>query len=249
MRVIHAIVFLMLVAALPLRAQSDSDWVQEPEPIQGGGGGIIGFGGGVSGSWAFMNYAEFNTAISAQGFPAFSSDGMFLFGGHGYAYIIIVPNLRIGGMGAGGTRQSVSGATAANGNMYSSTRLTTSFGGVTLEYVIPMRRIHIAIGGLIGGGSHTLTLTRASLDDLRWPLAGVHRDELTQSYFAYQPWLSLEWEMHPLATLALTGGWSGASLGDWTLDGTHTISGMPDFKLDRAFVRLGLTVGFFLPEY
>ena len=247
MRTLLALLVFSCLIAVPLRAQSDSDSVDLPEPRRGGGG-IIGFGGGVSGTMALYNMTDLNSQLAAKQFPALSDKGMFLFGGHGYAYIVLVPNLRIGGMGAGGSIETIERLAGT----YRSSKFATSFGGVTLEYVIPFKRLHLAFGGMLGGGTRTLTLTQASDRDKHWsglfdPLGDI-RHELTQSFFAWQPWASLEWEFHPLAVLSLTGGWSGARNGAWRLDNAFDVQDVPDFKLDRAFVRLGLTVGFFLPE-
>ncbi|PLX29133.1 MAG: hypothetical protein C0600_08965 [Ignavibacteria bacterium] len=216
------------------------------------GGGIVGGGGGVTSTWMFMNTGKLNSALAEKGFPTLSEDGLFMFGGQGHAYIMLIPNLRMGGMGFGGgfeERRDLDG-------LYQSTKLDVSAGGVTIEYVIPVGRLHFAVGGMLGGGSYTLTLTQAENAGKTWgglfptelETSSDRRHELEQSYFAWQPWLTVEYELHPFVIVGLTGGWYGSSGGDWRLDEQFDVEQMPDFDFNAPFVRLGLTFGLFLGE-
>src|SRR5512145_225517 len=142
--------FLFLILAIGLTGISTTAFAQdEPEEAPARyRGGIVGAGGGVDALWYFFDATVLNSELVKKGMPQLSESGMFMLGGHGYAYIIVVPDLRIGGMGAGG---SVSETTIEN-NVLSKSKLSTSFGGVTIEYVFAFKRLHFAIGGLLGGG-------------------------------------------------------------------------------------------------
>lgn len=216
-------------------------------------GGIIGGGGGITPMWHFLNTSELNGTLGETGFPQLGEDGLFLFGGRGYFYIMLIPNLRIGGIGYGGgmetTRQQDDGS-------YRSSQLDVGAGGVTIEYVIPFGRFHIAFGGMLGAGSYTLTLTEGNrLADKTW--AGLfpqtpgtqaeNRLELYSSFFSWQPSLTFEYELHPFVVLGLTGGYFGGS-GSWRLNDYIDMEEMPDFKFESPFIRLGLTFGLFLGE-
>jgi hypothetical protein len=125
---------------------------------------------------------------------------------------------------------------------------------VTIEYVIPFGRFHIAVGGMLGAGSHTLTLTDGNrLADKSWnglfpstpDAATERRIELSSSFFTWQPALTIEYEVHPFMVLGLTGGYFGGS-GSWRLNEYVDMEEMPDFKFESPFIRLGLTFGLFL---
>lgn len=243
------LMLILLFAAAPAIAQEEDDY--RPNRRQRGGG-IVGGGGGITPTWFFLNTQNLNSALAEKGFPQLSEDGLFMFGGHGYAYILIIPNLRIGGMGFGGTLEE----RRDRAGLYQSTRLDVGAGGVTIEYVIPFGRFHIALGGMIGGGSYTLTMTQAENANKSWgglfPTAmetnPQGRHELERSFLAWQPGLTLEYAVHPFVLLGLTGGWYGSSGGEWRLDDQFDMTEIPDFNFDGGFVRLGVTVGLFLGE-
>jgi hypothetical protein len=245
-----------LIALLLIVLPAGSLFAQEEEEYRPNrrqrGGGIVGGGGGVTPSWYFLNTADLNDALGVKGFPRLSEDGMYLFGGRGYAYIMLVPNLRIGGLGYGGSaeeRVDIDG-------LYRSTKLDVSAGGVTIEYVIPFGRFHIAFGGMIGGGSYELTMTQAENSRKTW--GGLfptqlesnadRRHVMTSDFLTWQPSLTLEYEIHPFIILDLTGGWFGGTAEEWELDEHFTVEEMPALDLNGGFLRFGVTFGLFLGE-
>ncbi len=242
---------LMLLLGLSAHAQEeDEDFEIRPNRRERGGG-IVGGGGGVIPTWHFLNTADLNIALAGKGLPQLGEDGLFLFGGQGYGYIMIIPNLRIGGLGYGGSMESRRDA----GGQYQSTRLDVSAGGVTVEYVIPFGRFHVALGGMLGGGSYTLTLAQGDNIGKTWgglfpssPSSAVDsRHELVNDFFTWQPTLTLEYEVHPFIVAGLTGGYLGGS-GDWVLDDNFDMTGMPELNFESPFLRFGLTFGLFLGE-
>mgnify|MGYP001343548985 CR=1 FL=1 len=201
------VLLLIILPASAMFAQEEEEY--RPNRRQRGGG-IVGGGGGVTPTWYFLNTDGLNSALGGKGFPALSEDGMFLFGGRGYAYIMLIPNLRIGGLGYGGSmeeRRDIDG-------LYRATKLDVSAGGVTVEYVIPFGRFHVAFGGMIGGGSYTLTMTQAENSGKNWgglfPTAletnADRRHVMTSEFLTWQPTLTLEYEIHPFIILDVTGG-------------------------------------------
>lgn len=244
-------VLLLLFLFVPGAMAQDDDDIELRPNRRARGGGIVGGGGGVTPAWHFLNTVELNGALGAKGLPQLDEQGLFLFGGQGYAYVMFVPNLRIGGIGYGGSTEA---RRDADGR-YQSTRLDVGAGGVLLEYVIPFGRFHIALGGMLGSGSYTLTLTQGDNTGKTWdglfpssPTAAVDsRHSLKSSFFTWQPSLTLEYELHPFIVLGLTGGYFGGS-GEWELDENFPVSGMPDFRFESPFLRLGLTFGVFLGE-
>ncbi len=246
-RIMTAVLIILL--GVPGLAQQEDDWddFEELPETETSGGGVLGFGGGISGTWHFMDIGILNSELQLKGFPALPTEGMFMFGGHGYIYIVVVPNLRVGGIGAAGSFS----ATETSNLIYRSVELSTGFGGATIEYVFPFKRFQIAVGGMLGGGSHTLTLTRTPDADKSWPLlpsSGSTRDKYSNAFFAWQPQLTLEYMIHPLAMLSLSGGYFGTSGNKWELNDHFDVADVPDFKLGKAYVRLALTVGLFMPE-
>jgi hypothetical protein len=245
------LLFLLLLSS-SLTAQEEDDDDDYRPSRRDRSGGIIGGGGGIIPTWSFLNLSKLNGALQEKGLPQCSEDGMFMFGGQGYAYLVFIPNLRIGGLGYGGaleTRRDMDGR-------YQSSRLDVSAGGVTLEYVIPFGRLHFALGGLIGGGSYTLTLTESDNVSKSWgslfpsspASASDSRHELVNSFFAFQPTFTIEYELHPFIVAGVSAGYFGTAGDEWKLDDNFTMTNMPAFDMSGIFVRAGLTFGLFLGE-
>jgi len=248
---IRGLLILLIVVsyAAPLHAQDDDDYRLNRRDRSGG---IVGGGGGIVPTWLFLDASRLNSELSDKGLPTVGEQGLFLFGGHGHAYIMFIPNLRIGGMGMGGSMET----RRDQGGLYQSTKLDIGVGGMTIEYVIPFGAFHIALGGLIGGGRYSLTLTQTDNTGKTWgtlfpetPLAAVDsRHELVNSFLALQPTLTMEYELHPFIVLGLVAGYFATAGESWKLDDNFEISEMPDFKMNGAFARLQLTMGLFLSD-
>jgi hypothetical protein len=255
-RTIGFALLLSLLQPSIVLAQDEED---EPQPVKSTKyTGTFGVGGGIAPHWLFINTDKLNAALTATTkTPLLTDKGMFLFGGHGYAYIMLIPNLRIGGIGAGGsisaegTVQEGSPGEIPGETYYQRTTLSTGFGGVTIEYVIPFKRLQLAFGGVLGGGTHSLTLTRVRNESPAWQSAMhflEYQHVFTCPYFAYQPTASIEYLFSPFTVLSLTGGYYGTSGKTWTMDDAFSVKDMPDISFAGAFVRVELTFGLFIPE-
>ena len=245
-----AILVLLLSLSSVVLAQEEEDETTSNRRERRGG--IVGGGGGVNAGWSFLNATVLNSELALKGLPQLNDGGMFLFGGHGYAYVMFIPNLRVGGMGYGGSLET----RRDNNGRYQSTRLDVSAGGVTLEYVVPIGRLHFVIGALLGGGSYTLTLTETDNVAKTWdglfptsPVSATDsRHELVNNYFAMQPTFSAEYEIPPFMMVGLTAGYFGAFGDAWKMDDNFEMLNMPDFAMNGPFARLTLTFGLFLGE-
>src|SRR4030065_2649640 len=63
----------------------------------------FGGGGGYTPGCIFVNLDEYNKQLVSFGSGQLSKSGFYTSGGAGFVYIGFVPNLRIGGMGFGGS--------------------------------------------------------------------------------------------------------------------------------------------------
>ena len=124
----------------------------------------FGIAGGLTTSWMFPNYDEINKQLPAFGINEELSGGILTWGGSGYVYLMIVDDLRIGGMGSSGT-QSLSATT--NG-FNREIKYGLSGGAFTVEYTLPfIKKIGISVGGMIGGGELTVDLYQSN-DEFSW---------------------------------------------------------------------------------
>ena len=214
----------------------------------------IGGAGGFTPFWLFLDIAPINQMLRNANAAEFNNGRLLLLGGQGYGYVLFVPNLRIGGMGASGTMKSK----ALFGNTRRDVELSVGFGGVTLDYVIPIApRFDLTIGTLLGRGGMDLKITRddgrAKVWDDLWNEYGSlqpaqeYSRQLSGSFFIYQPSVNIEFAL--LRWIGLRAGVSylGMSGAEWKLDDKYDIFGVPSNINGKGWmINTGVFLGTFL---
>jgi hypothetical protein len=167
---------------------------------------------------------------------------------------MLIPNLRIGGLGMGG---SISSTGVDAFGVRRDAQLKVSLSGFTVEYVVPLdERLNIAAGALLGWGSVGLVLRRDIGGINLWgaeqqifengsPVTNSMRT-LSGSYFAWVPSVSVEYSI--LGWLAVRAGVSyvGMSAPSWTVDDNYELLGVPDDVNGKGvMVNAGLLLGTF----
>jgi hypothetical protein len=224
---------MLLLFASTLVAQQDDE---EPlPPPRHGAAAKLGGGVGFTTSYLFIDLDPLNQVIGSSNGAQFDSKGMALYGGQGYGYIMVIPNLRIGYMNMGGTRRSLS----VQGNTRRYVDLSVGFSGASFDYVVPVvPRLDLAIGVLIGGGSLEIKMSRddglvKSWENI-WNDFGTgapaqeYSHKIDGSFFVYQPSVNAEFAV--LRWLGVRAGVSylGMAGGDWKIDDRYDFIGVPD---------------------
>ena len=253
-RIFLAILISMLTVASLVYPQTEDQY--EPIPPAKSSQGKIGGGGGYTPGWLFMDLDRLNETIVAAGGTPFDGGRLMMQGGQGYAYLLLVQNLRIGGMGMSGTRSASRIELATNTRR--DVELSVGYGGVTLEYTIPVvPRLDVTIGTVLGGGGISLTIRRDQGSAKTWEdiwgevgstqAATEFSRKLEGSFFAYQPSVTVE-----LAVLRWLGiragvGYLGMAGGSWKLDDNYELLGVPDdINAKGWMINTGLYLGTFI---
>ncbi len=243
---------LLFVFTIPLIAQ------EEPIPPRRSKMAKVGLFGGAMPGVLFPDLGPINDYLKAAGAGTVSDNGIFMYGGGGAIYIMLVPNVRIGGMGMSGSTSS----SVLSGTVRKDADVSIGFGGVTVEYVISIvPRLDLAVGTMIGWGGIDITLrqdlggaktwakewtnfttgdyeTGAQVNDIERVMKG--------SFFIMVPSVNLEY--------AITG-WLGARLGIsyvammapyWSLDSKYDLLGVPSSVSGKGFM---INAGLFLGTY
>ncbi len=124
------------------------------------------FGGGIGyvPAWYIPNVDPVNTQLKLVGMPELSTSGFYSSGIAGFLYIGFVKNLRVGGMGFGGSLSSSQTIDNVNREVVYS----LSGGGLTLEYTLPfIKNVGVSVGAIIGAGSMDLELYQ-NAGDFSW---------------------------------------------------------------------------------
>lgn len=216
----------------------------------------MGGAGGFTPFVLFWNVKNVNESMATlSNFPQFKDQPMVLFGGQGYGYIMFIQNLRIGGIGAGGSQSS---SVIGIDRFRRDADIDIGFGGVTVEYSIPItERLDIVPGIMLGGGGIDLKLRRDRYGIKDWnnlinevgsgDNAENFRRTFEGSFFIYQPTLNFEYAVLRWIGFRIGVSYVGMIAPAWKLDEAFDVVGVPD-KLNGSglTINAGVFLGTFL---
>lgn len=208
----------------------------------------FGGGGGYTPGWIFINMDELNKQLINFGSGQLGKSGFYTSGGAGFIYIGFIPNLRIGGMGFGG---STSESALLNG--YEREAIYQISGsGLTVEYTLPfIKNIAVSVGTVIGGGRIQIELYR-NAGNFDWQnlwsessTTNISR-KLSNSFFLLSPNINLDIPFYRFASFRLGAGYQLAFGKTWKIENDKQLSNVPT-KLNGNgfFIQTGIFVGFF----
>ena len=246
-------IFLLITMLVPLASAQE-----EPIPPRRTKAPKVGLFAGYTPGLLFVNVTPVNEFLAGTGAAPFEDQGMFMQGGAGALYILVIPNVRVGFMAMGGGRTSTT-VDIGTGNRQD-VSLNVSFGGFTFDYVwtiVP--KLDVAVGTMIGWGGMDLTLRKQLPGEgqtwdrekdlfTNWnaTTGNVLTRGLSGSFFTLIPALNVEYAI---------SGWIGVRLGasyvamiapSWTLDGEYDLAGVPSSVKGNGFMlNAGIFVGTF----
>jgi hypothetical protein len=255
MRRLFTLLMLTILVAVPFlfAQQKDEEEILPPkrhtEAKMGGAGGFTPL-------WLFFDVDPVNQVLGNSNAAQFDKNGMLLLGGQGYGYIMLLPNVRIGGMGAGGTRKSISyyKTTATRRDV----EISVGFGGVTVDYVIPVvPRLDIAGGILLGGGGMDIKMTRDNGSAKLWEdlwreygsqdLVQDYSRKLSGSFFVIQPSVNIEYALLRWLGLRVGVSYNNMTGGEWKLDDKYEVLGVPNKINGKGWmINTGVFLGTFI---
>lgn len=245
--------FLVIAAAFVCSIGVAQD---EPIPPKRSRMAKVGVFGGFTPGLLFLDTKPINAfLVGGKGAPL-SENGVFLYGGAGAAYIMVVPNFRIGGIGMNGSTSSTSlDATGIRRDA----ELKVGYGGVTLEYVIPIvERFDFAVGAMLGVGGIDITIRQSNGGSSTWqseqdyfktglgaPANNTTR-VLSGKFFVLIPSASFEYVVLPWMALRLGVSYVGMIGPSWQVDGKYELLGVPGEVSGKGLmINGGILVGFF----
>jgi hypothetical protein len=219
----------------------------------------IGVGGGYQLVMTLMNLDELNARVAVPlGLPEFSGQ-FFMHGGGGWTAIGIIPNVRLGVFGGGGSKE----VSMDSGDYHRSLRFSSGYTGALIDYAItPFSKFTIAPGVMIGGAGIALEYAQthsdgdsATFDRLFDPpsLGGTSNNAnrqmaIERNYFFWQPMLNLEYALTQFILVRAGGGYmfSTGKKTDWTDRHAVDVTQVPEgINADGVTLQLGVFIGLF----
>lgn len=245
--------FLIITMLVPLASAQE-----EPIPPRRTKAPKVGLFAGYTPGMLFVNVNPVNDFLLGTGAAPLSDDAMFMQGGAGALYILVIPNVRVGftAMGGGRTGTTVNSDTRVRQDV----DINVSFGGFTFDYVwTVVPKLDVALGTMIGWGGMELTLRKQLPGESQtWErekdlytnwnttTGNVLTRDMSGSFFTLVPALNIEYAI---------SGWVGVRLGasyvlmmapSWTLDGEYDLAGVPSSVKGNGFmINAGIFVGTF----
>ena len=212
----------------------------------------FGLAGGLTASWMFPNYEDINNQLPAFGINEKFEGALFVLGGSGYVYLMIVDNVRVGGMGYGGSSSISTYVDGYNREV----RYGLGGGAFTIEYTFPfIKRIAVSLGGMIGGGKLTIDQYQNN-GDFSWQETWNEFNEtegtnnisrnMKSNYFTLTPTLNIDVPLTRFLALHVGTGYQFTMNECWTIENDKTLNNVPSsLNGDMFFIQTGIYLGFF----
>ena len=209
----------------------------------------FGVGGGVTATWMFPNYDDINSQLPAFGINEKLSGGLLTWGGSGYVYLMIVDDLRIGGMGFGGSQSVFSNSSGFNREV----KYSLGGGAFTIEYTLPfIKKIGVSIGGKL-----EIDLYQNN-DDFAWqetwnefnnPDPAVFQNisrRIENNYVTLTPTINIDVPLTRFFAIRIGSGYQFTMSESWTIENDKTLNDVPSsLNGDAFYIQTGIYLGFF----
>lgn len=240
MKKFFAVIFATLLIS-PFAFSQDSQYFDAPF-----GGGI-----GYSPGWYFPKMNQINLQMKSFGVPEFSNSGFYTSGIAGFIYLGFIPQLRVGGMGFGG---STSGSATVNGENREAV-YSLGGGGLTIEYTLPfVRDFGISIGAAIGRGNQTIELYKnnGSFDwnntwnDISTTSTNNYSRTIKNKYWIFTPTINFDIPFQRFVNLRIGAGYQFTFGDNWTIENDQALNNVPSGLNGKSFfIQSGVYIGFF----
>ena len=242
MKKTFAVIILFVISLTNLNGQSQFGSIAK-----------FGLAVGYSPMWIVPNLEPINNQLSGFGVESLPNSGMYVSGVGGYAYVLFIKNLRIGGMGYSGD------VTRNNSKPGNNREVSFHTGGgvVTIEYSFPgIKKFDLSLGMMIGGGTQEISIYRNN-GSFSWngiwnhantdsSSASSFSEVLKNSFFTLAPTLNIDLPINRFMAFRIGGGYVFSIGNNWTAANEQQINNVPsDLNGNSFFIQTGIYIGFF----
>lgn len=249
----HLVILIVLAILAPSFVHAQEELI----PPKRSRGAKVGALGGVTMGWLMWDAKPVNDFLKLGGAAPVNDNGVFLIGGAGSAYIMLVKNLRVGGIGMSGS--SKSSVLDPGSGIRREAKLGAGYGALTFEYVHPIvQRLDLVGGVALGWGGLDIELRKSSGNATTWEQESAAfaagsigttnnlSRKLSGNFFIWSPSISIEYAF--LGWLGVRVGLSylGMSGPSWEADDTFDVTNVPSNVTGKGvMINGGLFLGTF----
>lgn len=213
----------------------------------------FGAAGGISPTFVFPNLNDLNNEIKNFGLPVMENN-LFTFGGGGYVYLMFIENLRIGGVGFGGSKSVKGNVFLSGSKLNREVDYDFGFGGFTFEYTLPfIKGIAVSVGGIFGAGSQVISIYESKGNfswDNSWPNSSKFNssvsNEIKNNFFSITPTLNIDYALTRFVAFRIGGGYILNFSNDWKINNDIEIINVPKgLTSNNFYIQTGIYFGFF----
>lgn len=234
------IIIVLLLASMRLSAQDETAWDAK-----------FAAGGGYTPGWFMPDLTVINQKVESFGVGKFPASGFYAQGGTGFISIAIIKNIRIGGMGLGGSSKN---SAVVQGKRREAV-YSIGMGGLTIEYTMPfIKTVAVSAGVILGRGGSSVDLYENMgpenwdnvWTDVSSQQAQTKHRTLSNSYFLISPTLNVDIPFYRFFAFRLGAGYNLALGNSWQADNGLELTNVPgDLNSNSLFIQAGIFIGFF----
>lgn len=236
----HIIISLLLFTSIFAQSESQIGWIAK-------------FGGavGISPTILFPNFDGINPKLNELGMNDFNGP-LVGWGGGGYAYVMIIDNLRLGGYGFNGEQTETNKSESFNNEV----KYSIGGGAGTIEYTFPfVKNMALSAGFILGAGSLDIDLYQSN-GDLEWNSAwDLVKDKsqsdykeysMKNSFFFISPTINLDFPITRFLAVRGGVGYQFTFGDEWKVGNEIKLNNVPSsINADGFFIQTGLYIGLF----
>lgn len=234
-------IFLFLILFISIEAQDGQNvgWITK-----------FGLAGGFNPVYIIPNVDPVNEMLPSFGVDKLSTSGMMGYGGSGYIYILLLDNVRIGGMGFGSTQTQEGVVNGYNRQA----DYSIGVGGLTIEYTLPfIKTPAVSVGAILGAGSLQIDLYQSKNThdwDKLWDGFGDESDtkmlSMKNTFYTFTPTINIDYPVTRYLAFRIGAGYLLTFADDWTLNNDLELNNVPsNLNANSFFVQAGVYLGFF----
>lgn len=253
---------IILALVLPLSVFSQDDDLEglgfeETEFNQKEVFNYFGVGVGFTTTFLFLNFDDLNSHLTANNFGVDELSGtMTMYGGEGFLPTLVVPNLKIGIFGRGGSIISEKELNIDNEKYTRSVEFSLSYTGISFDYAIRLWKGGALLPSLnLGYG--IISVETYQGNEFIWgnvkPVSNPNHFQNTADagFFFLQPNINLEVAATDFLMIKASAGYSMTMIGevltsDWKYNNASNLSGVPSgINGNGINAQIGLYLGIF----